>query len=273
MTACPLGRRQAAEGLSTAPCSNDPRPSEGNAGCGSGGQEDAETPWGGRGRGSPGRRRAEDAPAPTRRRAARPPTRRRAARPLGGLQRAERWGRWGSVGDGSQENRTWAPSRPGPHRGAASTSKGGAGRGDVRRRSPERGRDAGPEPTRLLAHARGGAAPRRPGGSESAQAANLIHAAGPGGRGGRWCPECHPQPCPRARPPDSFSRDPGTVSPAPTRQPAGAEPHNRGDPSQKVRRLGSCCHGNRRRARLSPLAKEACRGHTGSRRVLPSPPG
>lgn len=182
-------------------------------------------------------------------------------------------GRWGRRGDGSQENRTWAPSRPGPHRGAASTSKGGAGRGDARRRSPERGRDAGPEPTRLLAHARGGAAPRRPGGSESAQAANLIHAAGPEGRGGRWCPECHPQPCPRARPPDSFSRDPGTVSPAPTRQPAGAEPHNRGDPSQKVRRLGSCCHGNRRRARLSPLAKEACRGHTGSRRVLPSPPG
>lgn len=174
MTACPPGRRQAAEGLSTAQCSNDPRPSEGNAGCGSGGQEDAETPWGGRGRGSPGRRRAEDAPAPTRR---------RAARPLGGLQRAERWGRWGSVGDGSQENRTWAPSRPGPHRGAASTSKGGAGRGDARRRSPERGRDAGPEPTRLLAHARGGAAPRRPGGSGSAQAANLIHAAGPGGAG------------------------------------------------------------------------------------------
>lgn len=114
-------------------------------------------------------------------------------------------GRWGRRGDGSQENRTWAPSRPGPHRGAASTSKGGAGRGDVRRRSPERGRDAGPEPTRLLAHARGGAAPRRPGGSESAQATNLIHAAGPGGGGvGAGVPSATRSPVPGRGLPTAF---------------------------------------------------------------------
>lgn len=75
--------------------------------------------------------------------------------------------------------------------------------------------------------------------------------------------ECHTQPCPRGQPPDSFSRDAETASPALTQQPARAEPHNRGDPAQKGRRLGASCHGHRHRARRSPLAEGACRGSLG----------